>query len=106
MVSDQLNHRRLFLGVQFIDLPTTNHHPQPTTNIRNVFRLDTLLLPHLRQADRQHHILLRVLQAGRVRTVIEPQHRPKLPSIQWSQLPMGVLETLDGHEQALPVTSL
>lgn len=78
----------------------------PHNRLHHVFRLDTLLLPELRQADRRHHILLRVLQISRVRTVIRTQHRSQLSILQRTQLPVGLIEGVTIVQKVPPAAGL
>lgn len=68
--------------------------------------MGSLFLLDLRQADGQYHLLLRVLQARRLRDhLINIQLRPQLSSLHRLQLPVVVLQ-VDFHHQVLSLPSL
>lgn len=83
--------------------------PRVCPNSRHVFRLDTPVLPGLRQANRRRHLLLRVLPPGRLRQdlAVDSQLRRELPV---TEQPSARLEPLQAdnisEHQVLPLPGL
>lgn len=75
--------------------------------IHHVSRLDTSVLPCLRQADGRSHVLLPVVPVGRLREdVLDAQLRAELASLQQHHLLLDLRQSHDHESCALPTTGL